>query len=164
MNRRSTILALCLALAAAGPRPAAGQHDIEDLGWIAGHWAGPAFGGQAEEGWFAPGGRAMSGVFRLVREDRAVVYELLLLEQDEDGEIHYRFKHVAPGWEPWEETPLEYRLTELAGRKATFRSTAAGPVPNAPWWFTYERPAEDRLIVTIHGGEGEPVVLELTRR
>lgn len=138
--------------------------DLDDLSWIAGHWGGEAFGGQIEEAWFAPAGRSMSGSFRLIQEDLAVMYELLLLEQDEDGEIFYRFKHVGRGWEPWEETRLEYRLTELDGRKATFRSTASQPPPNAPWWFTYESPSGAELIVAIHGsGDEAPTVLTMKR-
>lgn len=139
--------------------------DLEELAWIAGHWGGDAFGGQIEEAWFSPAGRSMSGSFRLVRDGLAVMYELLLLEQDDDGEIYYRFKHVSRGWVPWEETRLEYRLTALEGRKATFRSTAETPPPNAPWWFTYESPTGAELLVTIHGsGGGDPTVLSMARR
>ncbi|MDE2879934.1 DUF6265 family protein [Candidatus Palauibacter soopunensis] len=139
--------------------------DLDELAWIAGHWGGDAFGGQIEEAWFSPAGRSMSGSFRLVRDGLAVMYELLLLEQDDDGEIYYRFKHISRGWEPWEETRLEYRLTALEGRRATFRSTAEAPPSNAPWWFTYESPTSTELIVTIHGSTGgDPTVLSMTRR
>ncbi|MDE2663021.1 MAG: DUF6265 family protein [Gemmatimonadota bacterium] len=149
------------------PAPAApsGAVDLEELAWIAGHWGGDAFGGQIEEAWFSPAGRSMSGSFRLVRDGLAVMYELLLLEQDDDGEIYYRFKHVGRGWVPWEETRLEYRLTALEGRRATFRSTAEAPPSNAPWWFTYESPTGAELFVTIHGrGGGDPTVLSMARR
>ncbi|MYG48256.1 MAG: hypothetical protein F4164_02555 [Gemmatimonadales bacterium] len=148
--------------ASAAPAPAI---DLDELAWIAGHWGGDAFGGQIEEAWFSPAGRSMSGSFRLIRDGLAVMYELLLLEQDDDGEIYYRFKHVGRGWVPWEETRLEYRLTALEGRKATFRSTAETPPSNAPWWFTYESPTSTELIVTIHGSAGgDPAVLSMTRR
>ncbi|MCY3600518.1 MAG: DUF6265 family protein [Gemmatimonadetes bacterium] len=148
----------------APPAPARAVN-LEELAWIAGHWGGDAFGGQIEEAWFSPAGRSMSGSFRLVRDGLAIMYELLLLEQDDDGEIYYRFKHVLRGWEPVEETRLEYRLTALEDRKATFRSTAEAPPPNAPWWFTYESPTSTELIVTIHGsGGGDPTVLSMTRR
>ncbi len=150
--------------ASATVRPAEPDaRSLEDLAWIAGHWGGDAFGGQIEEAWFAPAGRAMSGSFRLIQDDLAVMYELLLLEQDDDGEIYYRFKHIARGWEPWEETRLEYRLTELEGRKATFRPTSAEPPENAPAWFTYESPNSGTLVVTIHGGDS-PVSLDMARR
>ena len=149
------------------PAPAAPARaiDLAELAWIAGHWGGDAFGGQVEEAWFSPAGRSMSGSFRLVRDGLAVMYELLLLEQDDDGGIYYRFKHVLRGWEPLEETRLEYRLAALEGRRATFRSTAEVPPPDAPWWFTYESPTSNELIVTIHGSAGgDPAVLSMTRR
>ena len=136
-------------------RPAVESPEVTDLAWLTGHWSGPGLGGRAEEHWLAPTDGSMSAQFRLVREGVAVMYELLLIEQDDDGEIYYRFKHVGPGWTPWEETRLEYRLTELEGRKATFRSTADAPQPNAPWWFTYESPSDDRLVVSIYGPEGD---------
>lgn len=139
--------------------------DLEDLAWIAGHWSGEAMGGQIEEAWFSPAGRSMSGSFRLVRDDLAIMYELLLLEQDDDGEIYYRFKHVGRGWEPWEETRLEFRLTELDGRRATFRNTAPVPPDNGLLWFTYESSRDDELRVTIHGSRGgAPTVLPMRRR
>ena len=139
--------------------------DIEAMAWIAGHWGGEAMGGRIEEAWFGPDGRSMSGSFRLVRDDLAIMYELLLLEQDDDGEIYYRFKHVRRGWTPVEETALEFRLTALEGRKATFRNTAVPPPDNGLLWFTYESPAQDELRVTIHGAHGgAPTVLPMTRR
>ena len=142
-----------------------GAANLEDLAWIAGHWGGEAMGGQIEEAWFSPAGRSMSGSFRLVRDGLAIMYELLLLEQDDGGEIYYRFKHVGRGWTPREETALEFRLTELEGRQATFRNTAPEPPENGLLWFTYESPAEDQLRVTIHGSGGAPpTVLAMTRR
>lgn len=153
--------------APAGARPSGGpaQPDLDALAWIAGHWGGEAMGGRIEEAWFAPDGRSMSGSFRLVRDGLAIMYELLLLEQDDDGEIYYRFKHVGRGWEPREETPLEFRLTELEGRKATFRNTSPTPAEDGLVWFTYESPADHELRVTIHGSPGgAPTVLAMTRR
>lgn len=153
------------APAAANPRGGPAQPELEALAWIAGHWGGEALGGRIEEAWFAPDGRSMSGSFRLVRDGLAVMYELLLLEQDDDGEIYYRFKHVGRGWEPREETALEFRLTELEGRRATFRNTSPTSAEDGLAWFTYESPADDELRVTIHGSRGEaPTVLTMTRR
>ncbi|MDX1393542.1 MAG: DUF6265 family protein [Gemmatimonadota bacterium] len=156
----ATLSASTAVSAQTAPSPDA---SLDDLYWIAGHWTGDAFGGEIDEAWLGASGAAMTGVFRLVQDGKAVMYELLLLEQDDDGEIYYRFKHVGRGWEPWEETRLEYRLTELDGRKATFRPTGDQPVQNAPGWFTYESPSDDRLVVTIHGGQ-TPIALQMTRR
>lgn len=162
-------LAITASTSLAGS-PAAGQepHTIDEVSWIAGHWRGdatPLGGGTAEEGWFGPAGRSMSGVFRLVPGEpgkRARVFELLLIEE-EDGELFYRFKHVGPGWRPWEEEPLEYRLVELAERRAVFHTTSSTPIAGTPMRFEYRRPADERLEILIEGWEGERLELMLTR-
>ena len=158
---RAAVLATAALALALVPTSGARAQTVDDLAWIAGQWVGEAFGGSVEEGWFAPAGGSLSGSFRLVQNDVAVMYELLLIEQDADG-VYYRFKHVGRGWEPLEEEPLEYRLTGLEGRKATFRPTFEEPVRNAPAWFTYESPSDDLLIVTIHGGQS-PIIIEMRR-
>ncbi len=158
------VLSLC-AVVAAQPTPLR-PAEIAELSWITGHWAGEAFGGRIEENWLEPTSESLSGQFRLVNGGVATMYELLLIEKDGDGEIYYRFKHISPGWQPREAERLEYRLTELDGHKATFRSTAAEPQPGAPWWFTYESPTEDHLVVSIFGAASDEAsaVLSMTRR
>jgi hypothetical protein len=137
---------------------------IEDLSWIAGHWAGDveALGGHAEEGWFAPSGGAMSGVFRLVSGGVARVFELLLIEQQGE-DVLFRFKHVGPGWEPWEEKPLTYRLTRLEGRHAFFDNLDGEPLAGTPKAFSYARPEEETLVVSIQGWDGETLEIRMTR-
>jgi len=164
---RAAALSLCFFVVSAAAPTRAENPEVADLAWIAGHWVGEAFGGQIEESWFEPARESMSGQFRLVSDGAGAMYELLLIEQDEDGDIFYRFKHISPGWKPQEAQPLEYRLTGLEDRKATFRSTAAEPPAGAPAWFTYERPSEDQLVVSIFGDAGSTapsVVLSMTRR
>lgn len=159
---------VCVLAPSTPPLAAQEARTIDDLSWIAGHWRGdgaPLGGGTIEEGWLAPSGGSMSGVFRLVSgppDERARVFELLLLEE-EDGEVFYRFKHVGPGWRAWEEEPLEYRLVDLEGRRAVFRTTSATPIERAPMGFAYRRPTDDRLEVVIEGWEGERLELTLTR-
>ncbi len=143
---------------------AAGGWSIEDLSWIAGHWAGDveALGGHAEESWLAPAGGAMSGVFRLVSGGKARVFELLLIEQ-EGEDILFRFKHVGAGWDPWEEEPLTYRLVRLEGQHAFFDNLGGEPVEGTPKSFSYARPEEDRLVVKVEGWDGESFELRMTR-
>lgn len=137
---------------------------IEDLSWMAGHWSGEqeALGGHAEEGWFAPDGGAMSGVFRLVSGGEARVFELLLIEQ-EGEDVLFRFKHVGPGWEPWEEKPLTYRLTRLEGRYAFFDNVGGEPRQGTPKAFSYARPEEHTLVVNIEGWDGGTIELRMSR-
>jgi len=127
---------------------------VEDLGWLAGHWAGDSeeLGGLAEEGWFGPAGGSMSGLFRLVSGDEVRVFELMLIEQEGD-DIFYRFKHVGPGYREWEEQPLEYRLIELDERRVVFESATSEPESDAPRQIVYERTDDATLRLTIVGWE-----------
>jgi len=129
---------------------------VEDLAWIAGHWAGDSeeLGGRAEEGWFEPGGGSMSGLFRLVSGDEVRVFELMLIEQEGD-DIFYRFKHVSPGYREWEEQPLEYRLITLEGQRAVFESTKSEPGSDTPRQIVYHRTDDATLRVGIVGWEAD---------
>ncbi len=149
--------------ALAGERQEA-VRSLDDLAWIAGHWTGDveALGGRADETWLGPAGGSMVGAFRLVSGGRARVYELLLIEQDADGDIYYRFKHIGPGWEPWEEERVEYLLTKLEGQHAFFESTSETPIPRVPMSVGYERTG-DRLVVHVNGWDGESFDIPLTR-
>jgi hypothetical protein len=139
---------------------------VEDLAWMAGHWAGEveALGGRVEEGWFGPADASMSGVFRLVSSERGRMYELLLLEQQGE-DIFYRFKHVSPGYREWEEEPLQYRLVELADRKAVFESTSADALPNLPRRIVYQRLNDATLRIVVVGWlAGSDLEFVLTRQ
>jgi hypothetical protein len=88
-----------LTLAADAPRPAA---RVADLAWLAGSWTGEGLGGRIDEVWSVPGGGAMVGYFRLVRDGKPVFYEILTLLES-DGSVELRLKHVNPDMTGWEE-------------------------------------------------------------
>ena len=164
---RFKITLATVAVAIALPVPHASAQDmgvgsIEDLAWIAGHWSGDAFGGKAEEGWFAPDGGSMSGIFRLVTGGEARVFEFLLLEQ-EDEDVFFRFKHIGSGWKPLEDEPLSYRLIRLEGQHAFFESTSDQPKQGAPKSFSYARPHADSLIVDVQTWDGEDFEIRMSR-
>lgn len=84
---------------------------MSDVEWLAGHWVGPALGGEAEEIWSPPKAGAMMGMYRLVRDGKVVFYELLTLVQ-EGGSLVLRLKHFNPdltGWEEKQKT-VDFRL------------------------------------------------------
>lgn len=132
--------------------------------WMAGHWSAevPALGGTAEEVWLPPAGGSMPGMFRLIRDGRSVVYELILVER-ESGGTFLRFKHVGPGWRPLEEAPLAYRLTEAGARRAVFRNVDPDPPERVPAVVVYERTHADSLRTELRGSWGEPIVFRLAR-
>ena len=77
---------------------------IDDAAWIAGHWQGDAMGGKFEETWNPPMGGEMIGMFKLVKDDKVVFYELLTigLGPKKDA-MALRLKHFGGDFVGWEE-------------------------------------------------------------
>lgn len=113
---RAATLVLALSLASAAPaqtpltentlaldesaaRPAA---TLDDVSLLIGHWRGPFLGGTAEEVWLPPAGGTMVGTFRLVQEDEAAFYELMVL-LEEEGSVTLKLKHFNRDLTGWEE-------------------------------------------------------------
>ena len=88
-----------LALADGEPGPEA---EIDQVAWLEGHWKADALGGQAEEYWSEPAGGAMMGMFRLLRDDQTVFYEIFTITE-ESGSLLLRIKHFHPDLKRWEE-------------------------------------------------------------
>ena len=80
-------------------RPAA---TFQDVSWLVGSWSGPAFEGHAEEVWNPPSAGSMVGMFKLMKDDEVVFYELLLIVEDE-GSLSLKVKHFNPDFSAWEE-------------------------------------------------------------
>jgi len=71
--------------------------------WLVGQWRGAGFDGEVEEVWVGPAGKEMQGMFRLVKEDKVVLRELMTLI-DQEGRVTLRVKHFGPDFDAWEET------------------------------------------------------------
>jgi len=105
---RRSVLALaapaaaCASGSAAEADPTWGKPTIADAAWLTGRWLGEGFGAQLEETWSPPVGGQMVGHFRMARDDAPMMYELLLLEQSDQG-LRYRVKHFNPDFLGWEE-------------------------------------------------------------
>ncbi len=118
---------------------------MSDVAWLAGHWVGPALGGEAEEVWSPPKAASMMGMYRLVRDDRVVFYELLTLVQ-KGGSLVLRLKHFNPdltGWEDKQET-VDFRLVGLGEEIVQFEG------------MTFHREGDAKLTVylAIEGKDG----------
>jgi len=79
-------------------RPPATLADVE---WLVGSWAGPAFGGTAEEVWNPPSAGSMLGMFKLVQDGEVTFYELLALVEQE-GSLELKVKHFNADFTAWE--------------------------------------------------------------
>lgn len=101
---------------AAGEAGAAAK--IADLAWLAGTWRGAGLGGVNEEHWSAPAGGTMLGMYRLLKDDRPVFYELLTLGES-GGSLLMTLRHFHPdlrGWEERDETVRMPFIKAEAGR------------------------------------------------
>lgn len=109
------LAAVCLAAAAARAQERQTEHTVKltpgqkpadatiaDMAWLAGHWTGDGLGGVSEEMWTAPRDGAMLGMYRLIREDKPVFYELLTISEHQ-GSLLLRLKHFNPDLTGWEE-------------------------------------------------------------
>ncbi len=97
------------SLSAEEPTP-----QIEDLGWMAGHWAGTAGGIEMEELWIEPKGGIMLGVHRDIKPDGSAFFEYLRIEE-RDGAIVY----IAS---PRGGAPTGFTLTSLEEARAVFEN------------------------------------------
>lgn len=121
---------------------------LADVSWIAGRWVGTLDGGTSEEIWRPPAGDSMMGMYRFVKDGKAVFYEFLLIEQGEAGPV-MKFKHFSPGLIGWEEKDevVTCPLVKLAPGEAVFerRDDAKGIFTR----LTYTQPAADELSVLL---------------
>jgi hypothetical protein len=165
------LVSLAASLVIAGTSIVFGQSDparrsIDDLEWMAGFWHGDALGGYSEEVWTGPIGGTMTGVFRLVVEEKTRVLEFLVIEETEAG-IIYRFKHYNSAMVPWEEDPLVFHLVSLEGSRAVFE--APKKVTDTPRRLIYHLRDDGKLSVRVEGweeknGEAEAFELVLDRK
>jgi hypothetical protein len=116
--------------------------DIADLGWIAGHWAGPVGRAQSEEQWIAPKAGMMLGVSRTVVGERTVAFEFLRIEKRADG-IYYV---AQPNGRP----PTDFKLTKSAAGLAVFEN----PKHDHPKIITYRLEDAKTLVASIEGDAG----------
>ena len=94
---------------------------IQEVAWFAGHWQGEALGGLSDEYWSQAMAGAMFGMFRLVKADKVVFYELFRVAE-ENGSLMIRLKHFHPDMKGWEEkdATVTFPLVKLNEGKAWF--------------------------------------------
>ncbi|MBA4137707.1 MAG: hypothetical protein C0518_10360 [Opitutus sp.] len=105
---------------AEGAAPA--KATLADFAWLTGHWVGTGFGGaDVEEIWTAPNGTSMQGMFRMVRNGRAQVYEMVVLLPVGDT-VEMRLKHFTAELKAWEEKEkwVTFRLVKHEANEACF--------------------------------------------
>ncbi len=104
------------AMAAAADTPT-----VDDVAWLAGAWHGEGLGGTFEETWNPPSGGTMVGMFKLLRDDEVVLYEIMRIAAV-DGQVALEVKHFSPDFVAWEakDESIRFRLLEARDGYAAF--------------------------------------------
>lgn len=113
---------------------------IDRLAWMEGGWGDYRNGNHMEEFWSGPAAGTMVGMFRWIKGDDLRFYELIVLEEFEDGVV-MRIKHFNRGFEPWEQEHVLLHVVDLQERRAVFFMEGT----EKPTWLVYERTGPDTL-------------------
>jgi hypothetical protein len=142
---------LSLVLFAAPSAPAQGPAArLEQLAFMAGSWGGPARGAEVEEVWLAPKGGLMLGLGRTVKENKAVDFEFMRIEQQGETLVYL----ASPGGKPATLLPL----AAIDATSAAFESTL-----EFPRRVSYRKNADGTLTARIEGvRNGKLAALEWT--
>ncbi|MCA9281154.1 MAG: hypothetical protein H6812_01635 [Phycisphaeraceae bacterium] len=145
---------------------------VARLGFMSGDWTHTDDSGVWEERWSAPLSGCIVGSLRWVREGQPRMYEMLAIEEDENGHVRMFVRHFNKGLRPWErEAGMEARtptwtLTHVEKGRAVFEDPSIG----FPSKMTYEADkrgvAPTTLSVTLEGtenGAARVVVFEFNR-
>lgn len=91
---------------------------IRDVAWLAGRWIGSGMGGRVEEIWSPPQNGSMMGMFRYIRNERTIFYEIMTLVED-NGSVTLRLKHFHPNLKGWEEKDVTVDFPLVRKNEAT---------------------------------------------
>lgn len=92
-----------------------------DMAALSGSWIGTGLGGVSEEMWSKPANGVMMGMYRLIKENKPVFYEMLWIIE-EGGSIVMRLKHFRSdlvGWEEKDKT-VDFRFVKKQGKRMYF--------------------------------------------
>lgn len=153
----SVVVVLSLAAVAASSRGAADEEapaaasGVADLGWMSGRWVGGGGGEYLEETWGPAAGDTLVGMFRWMREGKVFMYELMCVEQDENGDVAFTLRHFSRGLEPWKEESgggIPFRLVERDGQRAVFENAESKDLRQ----FVYSREGDVLTIALVRPG------------
>ena len=141
--------ALWLAIALTAPTASAAA--LSELEWLQGTWQGRVGEGAIEEIWSARQANAMLGIFRWTSQGKVIVYELLLLSEEDDAVV-YRFKHFDAALTGWEQKDRPITLTLVAVEEGAARFVETGTA--TPLKLEYQRVGRKGLRVVLTVADG----------
>jgi Domain of unknown function (DUF6265) len=133
---------------------------LADFAWLEGRWRGHWGPRIAEQTWFAPKAGVMTGIFRVVENDKTLVIELFTLVERPDG-IDFYLRHFTPELVPWEKSHATVlNLVGFDAKRVDFENPVNGLPKHAILLHldadTYTSRSE------IVPEEGDPQVTEIT--
>ena len=131
---------------------ALGAADLQDLGFIAGHWRGEAGGKQIEETWSGPEQGSMTGMYREMKDGKTTFYEFFTIEAGAGGPV-LLVNHFEPGMKGWEnkDKPAAFHIKNfLPDGEVVFESND----PANPLLMTYSRTSKSTMDVLLERQRG----------
>lgn len=94
---------------------------IKDAACLIGHWKGEMFGGKVEEIWSPPMAGTMMGMYKMVKDDKVVFYELMIIKEEKNSLV-LKLKHFDPDLIGWEEkgVTVDFPLKEKTDEALVF--------------------------------------------
>lgn len=129
-----------------------GAAELQDLGFMAGHWRGEAGGKQLEEIWNAPEQGSMTGMYREMENGKTTFYEFLTIEAGPQGPM-LLVNHFEPGLKGWEDKnkPAAFHLKNfLPEGEVVFESGD----PAHPLLMTWSRTSKNTMDVLLERQRG----------
>jgi len=128
-----------LAAPVMGRQAAPEKASILKLSWLAGCWEGGQAGRRIEEQWMAPGGGAMLGMGRTVKDARLVEHEAMIIREEQAG-LTFTAK-------PSGQQEASFSSIELTDASVVFEN----PAHDFPQRVIYRRQGDGSLLARIEG-------------
>jgi hypothetical protein len=142
---------------AAPKTAAASRADLSACTWLAGTWSGQISDGTFEARYSLPQDGMIMSFSRLIKEGEVAFHEFEIFDSDEQS----AFLQPYPGGKP----AARFRLVshDPQARRLVFEN----PQNDFPTRIVYERPSDDRLVITLndpHSGSEKVEIFDLTKR
>jgi hypothetical protein len=117
---------------------------LSDISFIQGHWKANREGTTIEANWTAPEGDNIVGYMRMMKDNKATLYELFAFEQTPQGLV-VLVKHFKPGLIGVEEKEKSDRYHFIEASKGRMIVEKQGE----PTRVLYEKRAEDQFVIAL---------------
>jgi Domain of unknown function (DUF6265) len=115
---------------------------LADISFITGHWKANTGDRTVEGHWFAPDGNNMTGTFRMMKDGKVTMYEILAYEKSDQGLVSL-VKHFNPGLIAVEEKEVSdrYHFVEASKGRAIFQKS------DGSLRILYEKKSDNQFVI-----------------